>query len=188
MFNIPKDTYDKIWKKYETTPAYQIMPMLVHPRSVGYMKLKSKNPFHWPKYYANFFSDPENHDIKTYIAAIRELQRLSRTPTMQKLGATLVKTPIPGCESKEFDSDDYWECALRTIIGSLWHQVSTCKMGPKDDPEAVVDNTGIVHGIKRLRVADTSIIPLPLTAHTAGPSYMIGEKISDLIKEEWKAK
>ncbi|CAH1113140.1 unnamed protein product [Psylliodes chrysocephalus] len=93
-----------------------------------------------------------------------------------------------GCESKEFDSDDYWECALRTIIGSLWHQVSTCKMGPKDDPEAVVDNTGIVHGIKRLRVADTSIIPLPLTAHTAGPSYMIGEKISDLIKEEWKAK
>ncbi|CAG9864663.1 unnamed protein product [Phyllotreta striolata] len=96
MFNIPIETYNKIWKKYETTPAYQIMPMLVHPRSVGYIKLKSKNPFHWPKSYANFFSDPENHDIKTYIAAIREMQRLNRTPTMRKLGATLITIPIPG--------------------------------------------------------------------------------------------
>lgn len=28
MFNIPKDTYDKIWKKYETTPAYQVRNIL----------------------------------------------------------------------------------------------------------------------------------------------------------------
>ncbi|KAJ8931332.1 hypothetical protein NQ314_015740 [Rhamnusium bicolor] len=165
--------------------GYGILPMLVHPRSYGYIKLKSKNPFHWPKFYANFFTDPDNHDMKTFIAAIREIQRINGSPSLQKYGATLVTTPIPGCENHIFDSDDYWECAIRTITGTLYHQVATCKMGPSSDPEAVVNAKLQVYGIKNLRVADTSIIPLPLTAHTAEPAYMIGEKASDIIKEHW---
>lgn len=58
-------------------------------------------------------------------------------------------------------------------------------MGPEDDPEAVVDAKLHVYGVENLRVADTSVIPLPVTAHTAEPAYMIGEKASDLIKERW---
>ncbi|XP_057671734.1 glucose dehydrogenase [FAD, quinone]-like [Diorhabda carinulata] len=185
MLNIPRSTYDKVWKPYENKGWYQISPMLLHPKSVGSLRLSSKNPFRWPKIYANFFTDTENKDIKTFIAAIREIQRLSRTNVMKKLGAKLIQTPIPGCEGEIFDSDDYWECALRSLTSSLWHQVSTCKMGPKQDPEAVVDNEGKVHGIRNLRVADTSIIPITLSAHTAAPSYMIGERISDFIKEKW---
>lgn len=90
-----------------------------------------------------------------------------------------------GCENHIFDSDNYWECCLRTLIGSLYHQVATCKMGPSTDPEAVVDASLKVYGIKNLRVVDTSIIPLPVTAHTMEPAYMVGEKGSDIIKEEW---
>lgn len=58
--------------------------MLVHPKSYGYLKLKSKNPYHWPKLYGNYFTDPENKDMKTFIAAIREVQRISETPAMQR--------------------------------------------------------------------------------------------------------
>jgi choline dehydrogenase len=58
-------------------------------------------------------------------------------------------------------------------------------MGPKTDPEAVVDNELRVYGISNLRVADTSVIPLPLTAHTNVPAYMIGEKAADLINKYW---
>lgn len=32
-------------------------------------------------------------------------------------------------------------------------------MGPADDPDAVVDQYGRVHGVTGLRVADTSILP-----------------------------
>ncbi|CAG9840221.1 unnamed protein product [Diabrotica balteata] len=187
LFNVPRDTYDRIWKMYEKKPAYQIMPMLTHPKSFGFIKLASKNPFRWPKYYANFLSDPQNHDIKTFIAAIREIQRISTSPTLKQLGATIVRTPLPGCEHLVFDSDEYWECGLRSLTSSVWHQVSTCKMGPRGDPEAVVNNRGEVYGVENLRVADTSIIPFPLSAHTTGPSYMIGERVSDFIKDKWKA-
>lgn len=70
--------------------------MLIYPKSVGYMKLKSRNPFHWPKFYAGYFSDPKNKDIKTLIASIREIQRIIKSPTMQKYAATILETPIPG--------------------------------------------------------------------------------------------
>lgn len=70
--------------------------MLIYPKSVGYMKLKSKNPFHWPKFYAKYFSDPENQDIKSLIASIRESQRIINSPSMQKYAARILETPIPG--------------------------------------------------------------------------------------------
>lgn len=91
-----------------------------------------------------------------------------------------------GCEAHIFNSDDYWICAIRAVSSTLWHQVSTCKMGPPNDTEAVVDNELRIYGVKNLRVADTSVVPVTLTAHTVLPSYMIGEKASDLLKSSWQ--
>ncbi|KAF7272119.1 hypothetical protein GWI33_015083 [Rhynchophorus ferrugineus] len=163
----------------------KVYPMLVHPKSYGYLRLKSKNPFQWPLFYPRYFTDPGNDDIKTFIAAIREIQRINRQPAFQRFRSELYTKPIPGCEQHAFNSDAYWECALRTITPTLHHQVATCKMGPSGDPEAVVDNRLKVHGIRRLRVVDTSIIPLPISAHVNIPAVMVGEKASDIIKEDW---
>ncbi|CAH0548915.1 unnamed protein product [Brassicogethes aeneus] len=188
-FKVSDEIYNAVFGPLENGFTWMGIPMLVHPRSVGYLKLKSKNPYHWPKFYGNYFTDPENLDIKTFIAAIREVQRISDSPSMQKYGSTLVTTKIPGCQHHTFNSDEYWECSLRHISATLHHQVATCKMGPSHDPEAVVDSKLRVYGVKRLRVVDSSVIPMPPTAHTNAPSVMIGEKASDLIKEDWiKAK
>lgn len=161
--------------------------MAFHPKSYGFIRLKSKDPFERVKLYGNYLSDPERHDVRTMIAAIREVQRIVKMPAFRKYDAELVKTPVVGCEHISYDSDDYWECALRHIGHTLHHQIATCRMGPEDDPEAIVDDRLRVHGIGNLRVVDTSVIPMPITAHTNVPTYMIAEKASDLIKSDWLA-
>lgn len=70
--------------------------MLTHPKSKGYIKLRSKNPEDAPLFYANFFSDSANHDIRAFTSAIREVQRIVSQPAFQKYGARIVDEPLPG--------------------------------------------------------------------------------------------
>lgn len=58
-------------------------------------------------------------------------------------------------------------------------------MGKTTDPNAVVDSTLTVKGVKGLRVADCSIMPILNGGHTQMPAYGIGEKAADLIKATW---
>ncbi len=78
------------------------------------------------------------------------------------------------------DALDDW--ILRTATTS--HHISgTCKMGPSSDPMAVVDQRGQVYGLDGLRVADASIMPDCIRANTNATSIMIGERVSDFIRE-----
>jgi choline dehydrogenase-like flavoprotein len=55
-------------------------------------------------------------------------------------------------------------------------------MGKSTDPLAVLDEELRVRGVKGLRVADTSVMPLLNQGHTQMPAYAIGEKAADLVK------
>jgi choline dehydrogenase len=49
------------------------------------------------------------------------------------------------------------------------------------DPDAVVDPELRVRGVDGLRVADASIMPFITTGNTNAPTFMVGEKCSDLL-------
>ncbi|KAL1502405.1 hypothetical protein ABEB36_007551 [Hypothenemus hampei] len=183
--NIRSQVYNSIFKPLTTKHSWSIFPMLLHPKSTGYMELRSSNPFDYPKFYGNFFSDPEDHDLNAFLYTIRIIQRLSNTTAFQRLGSKLNTSPMYGCSHLTFDSDDYWKCCLKAVSVTLHHQIGTNKMGPAHDPTAVVNPNLQVYGIRNLRVADTSVIPRTIGAHTNAPSIMVGEKASDIIKTFW---
>jgi choline dehydrogenase len=56
-----------------------------------------------------------------------------------------------------------------------------------DPATSVVDERLRVHGIQRLRVADASIFPTIPTGNTNAPTIMVGEKASDLIRQDARA-
>lgn len=70
---------------------------------------------------------------------------------------------------------------MRRQVGTAYHPVGTCRMGPASDPLAVVDPHLSVHGVEALRVADASVMPDIIGGNTAAPSMMIGERAAEFI-------
>ncbi|WOS66048.1 GMC family oxidoreductase [Sinorhizobium fredii] len=68
-------------------------------------------------------------------------------------------------------------------VGGTWHASGTCRMGPGDDPAAVTDPCGRVHGVVGLRVCDASLMPSIPCANTNIPTIMIAERIADFIRQ-----
>jgi choline dehydrogenase len=75
-----------------------------------------------------------------------------------------------------------WGRFARETHDSYFHGVGTCRMGPANDPLAVVDQKLQVHGLDNLWVADASVMPRVVHANTNLTCIMIGEVAADLIK------
>ncbi len=73
------------------------------------------------------------------------------------------------------------EAHIRRSTVGVWHCSCSNRMGSVDDPMAVTDNEGRVHGMGGLRVVDASIFPVIPCANTNFPTMMVAEKIADMI-------
>ncbi|XP_054004410.1 glucose dehydrogenase [FAD, quinone]-like isoform X2 [Hylaeus anthracinus] len=180
---ITDELYDTVFKPIENEDAWSIWPILQNPRSVGRLTLKSKDPFEPPKMDPNFFTHPA--DLEIILEGIKHAINISKTAAFQKYGTRLHDIKIPGCDKFEFASDDYWRCAVKHLPSMMNHEIGTVKMGPKSDPDAVVDPQLRVYGVQGLRVADASIMPTMPSGHVNAGIYMIGEKAADMIKRSW---
>ena len=99
-----------------------------------------------------------------------------KNPSFENIVESLIEPTEKDLESD--DALDEW------MLNNVWigqHLSGTCKMGPDNDPMAVVDQRGKVHGIDGLRVADASIMPDFIRANTNLTTIMIGERIADWI-------
>ncbi|KAL3271329.1 hypothetical protein HHI36_021817 [Cryptolaemus montrouzieri] len=182
-FGITNEIFEKVYKPIENGDSFMVFPMLLRPKSVGRIMLKSKNYKTEPMIFPNYFADKQ--DMDTIIKGVRLVLNITSQPALKKIGARIHSIPIPGCEKYPFGSDDYFNCMARHFTFTIYHQSGTCKMGPPSDKKAVVDPRLRVYGIKGLRVIDASIIPVIPAAHTNAPVFMIAEKGADMIKEDW---
>ncbi|XP_034230950.1 glucose dehydrogenase [FAD, quinone] [Thrips palmi] len=178
--------YNTMYKPLVNAETWTILPLLLRPKSSGWVRLKSRNPLHYPLIEPNYFAHRE--DIDVLIEGIRIANAVSNTTAFQRFASRPLTTPMPGCRHHPFDSDAYWECAIRHFTFTIYHPTGTCKMGPITDPDAVVDPRLRVYGVQRLRVVDASIMPQIVSGNPNAPVIMIGEKAADMIKEDWGVK
>jgi choline dehydrogenase len=148
-------------------PAGIFLPILVQPRSIGQVRLRSADPLEPPVIDPNYLQDPA--DVQTFVAALELIRSLAQT---QAFAEHYDGEIVPG---PDVDLEEY----IRAQSSTLWHPTGTCRMG--NDPGAVVDARLRVHGIEGLRVADASIMPTMPSGNTQAACFMIGEKLADLI-------
>ncbi|KAF5269112.1 hypothetical protein FQA39_LY08782 [Lamprigera yunnana] len=162
-----------------------VSPVVLHTKSRGRISLRSQNSLDSPLIYANYLTEPE--DVATIIEGIRVVQNLTNSKVLKnKYGFELEKENYGKCHKKySYDSDDFWQCAVRHSTGPENHQAGSCKMGPLHDKNAVVDNTLQMHGLRGVRVMDASIMPIPLSGNTDATCVLIAERGVEYIKEKW---
>jgi choline dehydrogenase len=114
------------------------------------------------------------HDRDEMLEGVRFLRRLAATPS---LAAVIDEEVAPGSavQSEAALIDD-----IRSRASTVFHPVSTCRMGP-DPGAAVVDARLRVHGVEALRVIDASIFPTLTSGNTNAPTLMVAEKGADLV-------
>ena len=115
----------------------------------------------------------ESRDIDAMTTAMDFIREIAETPMMKELYGDVLQ---PG-------PDEDWAKFARTTYDSYHHGVGTCVMGPDTNTQSVVNEQLRVHGMANLWVADASIMPTVTHANTNVTCIMIGERVSDFIKE-----
>ncbi len=158
--------------------GFMITCCLLRPESRGHVRIKSADPRQPPAIHPNYLAAQQ--DCDTMIAGMRALRRIVQAPAMARYIAEEVE-PGPAC-----DSDDALLDYIRRRGSTVYHPVSTCRMG--QDDRAVVDECLRVRGIERLRVIDASIMPSIVSGNTNAATIMIAEKGADLVLEDVRAR
>lgn len=184
ILNLRDGVYNTVYKPLVNSETWTILPLLLRPKSSGWVRLRSKNPLDFPLIEPNYFAHQE--DINVLVEGIKIAMNISDQPAMQRFGSRPHTIPLPGCRHLELFSDEYWECSLRQFTFTIYHPTGTAKMGPSWDPGAVVDPRLRVYGIQGLRVIDASVMPTIISGNPNAPVIMIAEKGADMIKEDWK--
>ena len=179
-FNFREDIAKEYLAPTPNEEGFTTSVCLAHPKSKGTVKLQSKDPFDYPKLDPQYLTDRK--DIETFTRGLKIWEQLMNTPIFKKLGVNIEQSKLSICSHHNFLSDAYWECYIRHLAHTVWHQCCTAKMGAVTDPTAVVDPQLRLKGIENLRVVDASVFPNVTTGNTNAPTIMIAEKAADLIR------
>lgn len=122
---------------------------------------------------ANFGAD--ERDVDRLADAMMDTLRFVQTKPLADLIETVSFPRLP------IDRDTVKEL-VRSRCGSGYHPCGTVRMGPADDPMAVVDQLGRCRSVDGLVVADASIMPTVPRANTNLTCIMIGEMVGEWIR------
>ncbi|CAG2171000.1 unnamed protein product [Oppiella nova] len=175
-----KHVWTQVYKPYVGLHTFTILPIVLRPRSRGWIRLETADPYAQPLIEPNIFDSDQ--DLNVLVEGMKLALKVAKTPALRAYNAQPFQTTFPGCEGLELYSEPYLRCMARVYTITSWHPSGTCKMGFKTDPSAVVDPMGRVFGVRGLRVVDASVMPNVVSGNTNAPTIMLAEKMADHVK------
>ncbi|XP_060532829.1 glucose dehydrogenase [FAD, quinone] [Cylas formicarius] len=177
--------YKEVFSDVNFKDTFAVYPMMLRPKSRGYIKLRSNNPLEYPLLYHNYLTHP--HDVNVLREGVKAGLAYAQTEALKRFGSRLheKQNRVPNCKHLPPYTDEYWNCFIRQYTLSIYHYSCTAKMGPQSDPYAVLDPQLRVYGVAGLRVIDASIMPTITNGNIQAPVMMIGERGSDFVKDYW---
>jgi choline dehydrogenase len=164
----------KFWKQAEIDPdveAFSTLVVLVRVHSRGSVRLRSADPTWSPAIDAGYLTD--DRDLDALVSGIEKAREIAATGP---LASVLADEWSPG---GTVHGRDALRASVRNTLESLYHPVSSCRMGTGE--QSVVDAQLRVRGIDGLRVVDASVMPTLVRGNTNAPTIMIAERAADLI-------
>jgi choline dehydrogenase len=154
--------------------GYSLHVCTLRPESTGTIRLKTKNPKEHPLIDANYLA--ERKDLDTLIKGVKMGREIFAQAGLDPYRAGEFQ---PGAAVKSDAEIEQW---VRAKCETIYHPVGTCRMGPDNDPMAVVDNQCRVRGLEGLRVVDASVMPTLIGGNTNAPTIMIAERVAGLMQ------
>jgi choline dehydrogenase len=156
-------------------PGFSIGLSNCRPSSRGAIHIRSADPAEAPKIAPNAFST--NNDVAEMLDAVKYLRKLAAMPA---LAPVIAEEVLPG---PSVQSDEDLVADFRKRSGTVYHPVSTCRMGP-DAATSVVTPRLRVHGLEGLRVIDASVFPSNVSGNTNAAAIMTGWKGAEIVLED----
>jgi choline dehydrogenase len=172
IWHIEAPYLSEVTGRHAVENVWSISPGLARPESRGFLRLKSASPQEAMEIHANMLTDPRD------LAALRRSMEITRELGNSEAMKPFVKREIlPGdLEGEALDN------LIRDGAMSMHHPTCTAKMG--QDDLSVVDTQLRVYGVKKLRIADGSIMPTITTGNTRAPCVIIGESLAEILNAD----
>ena len=152
-------------------PMMPVAMNLVEQKSRGRISLNSTNPHELPIVDDGMLQHPD--DIADMLNVMEFIRNFMDDSVMKPYYGKLM---LPS-------EDEDWTEYAQSTYDSHHHGSGTCMMGLASNPMAVVDNRLRMHGMDNLFVADASIFPTVPHSATNVSAIMVGERVSDFVKE-----
>ncbi|KAI1828362.1 alcohol oxidase-like protein [Xylaria intraflava] len=185
-------------------PAGQYFSMSrfsLYPCSRGYVHVTGPGLSDPLDFNTGFLTDEHGVDIKVAMWAYKKTREVARRmdiyrgepaiyhpryPEGSKAACVESDTPA-GADAAAIQYTAEDDAAIkqwvRENIGTTWHSLGTCRMLPLDKGGVVDANLG-VYGVTGLKVADVSIVPHNVGAHTNNTAMIIGERAAEIFIKE----
>jgi choline dehydrogenase-like flavoprotein len=153
--------------------GFGMTPNVPRPRSVGRMWLVDDDPATKPALDFRYFTDPQGHDEATIVAGLRLAREVAAAEPFRGWIRREI-APGPG-----LTTDEELSAYGRAVHHTVYHPAGTCRMGPADDPLAVVDPTLRLRGTTNTRIADASVFPTMPSVNPMVTVLLIGERAAE---------